>query len=323
MTFEDFRRLALDSYRRGAATWETTEDAEASILFAEDDFGAFHIFPVPPFFLQHERGRTDWLTTALPNIADNRSLQRVAYPACVWASRNPNYDDRPPDYPKGDDLLMVHLAEKGCHEVWKAEFRRSRSRLAGIGDWQLSRPDDRALGREVPEHIAVALGTRSGKKGPTIPAADMVLDAWDVPSDYIPLINHCGPLAAKKNITSSYASVFRPETAGDLIVSQAFVFTDGDHRGSYIDESVQAVHKQGLKEFGGPMLGEWTHYVEGSSDGDRLYKYAALWRRANAFLEVMVAGPRGRFTKAHLLRYTTIQDGRARSTLERYSSIAS
>jgi hypothetical protein len=323
VTFEDFRRSALDSYRRGALTWETTKDAEASILFAADDFGAFHIFPVPPFFLRHERGRIDWLTSALPNIADNRSLLRVAFPACAWASRNPNYDDRSRDNPKGEDLLMVHIAEKGRYEVWQAEFRRSRSRLAGIGDWQLSRPDDRALGREVPGRIAVALGNRSGKKGPTIPAADMVLHAWDVPSDYIPLSNYCGPVAAKKNITSSYASVFRSETASDLIVSQAFVFTDGDHRRSYIDESVQAIHDQGLKEFGGPTLGEWTQYVEGSSDGDRLYKYAALWRRANAFLEVMVAGPRGRFTKAHLFRYTTIQDGRARSILERYSSIAS
>jgi hypothetical protein len=220
---------------------------------------------------------------------------------------------------------MVHIAEKGRHEVWHAEIRRSPSRLAGIGDWQLSRPQDHGLGGELPGRIAIALKNRSGRTGPTMPAADMVLDALDVPSDYIPLTDHCGPLvrAARKNLTSSYISIFRSETAGDLIVSQAFVFTDGDDRRSYIDESVQAMHDQGLKEFGGPSLGEWTQYVEGNSYGERLHKYAALWCRANAFLEVIVAGPRGRFTKAHLLRYTTIQDQRARSVLERYSSIAS
>ena len=36
VTFEDYRRSALDSYRRGALTWEKPEDAVASILFAAD-----------------------------------------------------------------------------------------------------------------------------------------------------------------------------------------------------------------------------------------------------------------------------------------------
>jgi hypothetical protein len=303
VTFEDFRRSALDSYRRGADTWERPEDAEALFLFAADDYGAVHVIPVPPFFLRHERGHVDWLAAALPNIVSNRSLQRVAF--------------RPRDDPNRADVLMLHIAEKGRHEVWHAEIRRSRSRLAGIGDWQLYATEKDGLSGEVSKRVGMALENRGGTKGPTMPAADMVLGEWDVPCDYFPLTDYCGPLdqVARKDMISTYISLFRSETPGIAIVSQAFLLTEGEDRGGYISKSVEALHDQGLKEFRGPRLGDWTHYVEGDSNGDRLYRYAALWRRANAFLEVAVAGPYGRFTKAHLFRYAAIQDKRARSTL--------
>jgi hypothetical protein len=325
VTFEDFRRSALDSYRRGADTWEKPEDAEALFLFAADDYGAFHIIPVPPFFLQHERGHVDWLDGALPNVVSNRSLQRVAFPGSAWASRHPNYDDRLRNDPNRPDLLKLHIAEKGRSEVWHAEIRRSRSGLAGIGDWQFYATEKDCPGGEVPRRLGIALQNRGGTKGPTMPAAYMVLGEWDVPQDYFPLTDHCGPLdqAVRENMTSTYISLFRSETSGLAIVSQAFVLTDREDRVGYVNRSVEALHDQGLKEFGGPPIGEWSHYVEGDSYGDTLYRYAALWRRANVFLEVAVAGPNGRFTKAHLFQYAAIQDKRARAVIDQLPSIAS
>jgi hypothetical protein len=324
VTFEDFRRSALDSSRLAAHTWEKPEDAEALFLLGADDYDAFHVIPVPPYFLQRERGHVDWLAGALPDIVSNRSLQRVAFRASAWASRNLKYDDRPGEDPNRAELLMLHIAEKGRYEAWHAEIRSSRSRLAGIGEWQLYATEKDGLGGAVPKRLGMALENRGGTKGPTMPAAEMVLGAWDVPYDYFPMTKHCGPLDHLKGDTSSsYISLFRPESPGLAIVSQAFVVQQADDRGGLIDGSIQALHEKGHLEFGGPRLGDRTHYVEGKADSDKLYRYTALWRRANAFLEVAVAGPPGRFTKAHLFRYAAIQDDRARAVLDQRSSIAS
>ena len=63
-------------------------------------------------------------------------------------------------------------------------------------------------------------------------------------------------------------------------------------------------------EFTGPPLGDETHYFEGKLT-DMLYRYTALWRYPGVFCEVVVAGPKGRFTKLDLQRYAAIQDKRA------------
>jgi hypothetical protein len=324
VTFEDFRRWALESSRSSSLRWEEPGDAEDPVLLAADDYSALHVIPVPPIYLRHERGHVHWLAGALPDIVANRSLQQVAFHGQAWVSRNPTYRDRPADDPERSELLILHIAEKGRFEVWHAEIRRPRSGLGGVGEWRLSATEkDGAIG-DVPERIAVALDNRAGTRGPTMPAAEMVLGPWDVPYDYFPLANMCGPLDyARDNTSSSYFALFRPEEPHVVIVSQALALPEGDDCGGIIDGALQRLHETGHKEFSGPGLSDRTHFVEGEADGQRMYRYTALWRHANAFLEVAVAGPPGRFTKAHLYRYAAIQDERARAALGYQSSMAS
>jgi hypothetical protein len=304
-------------------------DSEAQVLLAADDYGAFHMIPVPPYYLRQERGWNYWLDGALPDIVANRSLQRVAFRASAWASRNPKYDARSVDDPDRSELLILCIAEKGRFEVWHAEIGRSRSGLPGIGEWKLYATEKDPVAGALPGRIGVALDKRAGAKGPTMPAAEMVLGAWDVPYDYFPIPNVSGPLDHLRDCaTSSYLAFFRPESPGVVIIGQAFIAPDEEDTGGYIDGAIEALHEQGHKDFDGPRLGDRTHYVEGKADGERQYRYTALWRYGNAFLEVAVAGPLGRFTKSQLYKYAAIQDKRARAELARtgldnQSSIAS
>lgn len=150
-----------------------------------------------------------------------------------------------------------------------------------------------------------------------MPAAGMVLGPWDVPEDYIPLQDSSGPLDyARENTVSTFVTVFRPESPGPVIVSQALEFPPDKAPNGHVEGAIEALVKTGNKEFGGPPLGEESHYFEGKLDGDRLYRYTALWRYPQVFCEVAVAGPPGRFTKAHLFRYAAIQDGRVRVALD-------
>ena len=318
MTFEDFRHWALNNSGEASLRWERPLDSEAQTLLAADDYGAFHMIPVPPYYLRHERGWNYWLDSSLPDIVANRSLQRVAFRASAWASRNPKYDARPVDDPDRVELLILHVAEKGRFEAWHAPIGRSRSGLPNIGEWNLYTTEKDPVGGGLAGRIGMALDKRAGAKGPTMPAADMVLGAWDIPYDYIPIPNVSGPLEhLRYRATSSYLAYFRPESPGVVIFGQAFTAPHEDDTTGYIDGAIEGLHEQGHTEFDGPRLGDRTHYVEGKADGGRQYRHTALWRYGNAFLEVAVAGPPGRFTKSQLCRYATIQDKRARAELAR------
>jgi len=316
VTFEDFRRRALDSSRGAALRWEEPEDDEIMVLLAADDYGAQHVIPVPPLYLRLDRGHVHWLAGALPDIVANRSLQRLAFRTSAWASRDPKYVGQPVDDPKRTELLLLHIAEKGRYEAWHAPMTRSRSGLPGIGEWELYATDKDGLGGALPKRIRIALDSRGGARGPTMPAADMVLGALDVPDDYVPLENSSGPLEyARENTVSTYVTVFRPESPGPVIVSQAVVFGRDDPPHGHVQGAMEALVQTGNKEFSGPPLGEESHYFEGNLDGEQLYRYTALWRYQHVFCEVAVAGPPGRFTKSDLHRYAATQDARATAEL--------
>ena len=316
MTFEDFRRWALDSSLGAARRWEEPLDDETKVLLAADDYDAFHIIPMPPIYLQRARGHVHWLAGALPDIVTNRSLQRVAFRTSVWVSSDPKYADRPVDDPKRRELLALQVAEKGRYEAWHAAIRRSSSGLPSVGEWEIYATDKDGLSGALPNRIRKALDNRGARRGPTMPAAEMVLGSWDVPHDFFPWAAHCGPLDyASENTTSTYRALFRPESPGPVILTQAFTFEEADAPAGHLEGALQALVESQTTEFAGPPLGDESHYFEGKLDSDRLYRFQALWRYPGVFCEVGVSGPPGRFTKAHLHRYAAAQDARAKAEL--------
>ena len=272
---------------------------------------------MPPLYFRLDRGHVHWLAGALPDIVASRSLQQLAFRTSAWASHDPTFVDQPVDDPKRSELLLLHIAEKGRYEAWHAPIGRSRSDLPSVGEWELYATDKDGLSGALPKRIRMALDKRAGARGPTMPAADMVLGPWDVPDDLIPVPNLCGPLDhARENTSSSYVAVFRPESPGPVIVSQAFMFPEQDDPRGYIEGAMQALVHVNNVEFGGPPLGEEGHYFEGKLDGDRLHRYTALWRYPGVFCEVAVAGPPGGFNAADLHHYAAAQDRRVQASMK-------
>jgi hypothetical protein len=319
LTYEDFREWALDTSRTAALRWEEPDDDESQILLAVDDYGAHHGIPVPPFYLNLERGHLYWLRT-LPHIASNRSLKQVAYRTSAWSSTNPNYVDQPVDDPDRQEVLMLHIAEKSRYEVWTAPIRRSASGLPRLDDWTLHASDPDGLGGALPKHIRAALESRQSQRGPTMPAADLVLGPWDVPEDFLPVAEVCGPLdQARDRALSSFVALYRPESPGPVILSQVLTYPPGDAPKDHVVGSMRALNETGHSELDGPSLGDESHYFGGDAagqDGSRLDRYTAMWRYPGVFCELMIGGPPGRYTKAHLLEYASAQDQRARAALE-------
>jgi len=316
VTFEDFRKWALDSSRGAALRWEEPDDDEIMVLLAADDYDAHHVIPVPPFYLRLERGHVPWLREDLPHIVANRSLRRVAFRTSAWTTRNPKYEDNPVDDPQRGELLMLHIAEKGRYEVWIATIKRSKADLPRVGEWELHATDKDGLSGALPTRIRQALDKRGKAKGPTMPAADMVLGPWDVPPEFMPRGTICGPLDhARKMAVSSYIVVYRPVLPGPVIAGQTLVFPNGDEISDYVKGVMQALVSAHNKEFAGPQLGLDSHYFEGTLDGGRLQRYTAVWRYERVFSECSVSGPPGTFNADDLLHYAAIQDRRAQANL--------
>lgn len=315
MTFNDFRRWALNQSRAAARRWEDPRDDEIKVLLAVDDYQALHVIPLPPIYLRVERGYLSWLAGALPDIVANRSLQRVAFRTSAWTTADERYERQPLDDPNRSELLLLNVAEKGRFEVWEAPIERSSAGLPGLGPWELMASDEDGLDGNLPYHIGIALEKRGPGRGPTIPAADMVLGPWDVPPELFPLPEQCGPLDfAKERTTSTYFALFRPESPGPVIASQAFVYADAGSSRGHMQGAMETLTKAENEEFDGPSLADECHYFEGMLGG--LRRYTAIWRYPAVLCEVAVGGPPGRFTKKDVYHYAAIQDQRARAHLD-------
>jgi hypothetical protein len=318
VTFEDFRQWALDSSRGAARRWEEPDDDEFQVLLGQDDYGAHHIVPVPPIYLKQDRGHVHWLAGALPDLVSNRSLRRIAFRSSAWATSNPKYEDRPVDDPKRTERLLLQVAEKGRFESWMAPIKRSRSEVPSVGEWELYASDEEVVGGAVPKRIRMALENRKDSQGPTMPAADMVLGPWDVPDDLFPVQSSCGPLPnLNEAVSSSYRAVFRPESPGPVIISQAVVFNTESGPPEHLVGAMGFLRETGNQEFEGPSVGEESHYFRGTIDGGRLQMYSALWRYPHAFCEVAAVSPSGRFKASDVGRFAAIQDKRARAVMDR------
>jgi len=316
VTFEDFRKWALDSSRGAALRWEEPDDDEILVLLGADRYDALHLIPVPPFYLRLERGHVAWLRGDLPHIVTNRSLRCVAFRTSSWTSRNPKYEDNPVDDPQRGEHLMLHIAAKGRYEVWIATIKRSKANLPRVGEWELHATDKDGLSGALPTRIRQALDTRGKSRGSTMPAAEMVIGPWDVPPEFMPLSKICGPLDhARKTTVSTFVAVYRPVSPGPVIASQAVVFPSGEGIADYVKGVMQALVGAQNREFDGPALGVDSHYFEGPLDGDRLYRHTALWHYGRVFCECSVSGPPRTFNADDLLHYAAIQDRRAQANL--------
>lgn len=217
----------------------------------------------PPSYLNRERGHIHWLGVVLPHEVTNRSLHRLAFRASTWTSQKPEYADSPVDDPERGESLLLHVAERERHELWLAPIRRSAD-LPSIGEWERYATDEDEVRGAISSRLRQALVRPMKPRGRTMPAANIVLTGWDVPADFYPHAEHCGPLSgARDYATSSYLAMFRPELPGPVIASQAIVFPDGYDIGDHIKGALGALNQSGSKAQVGPPLGEQVHYLEG------------------------------------------------------------
>jgi hypothetical protein len=108
-----------------------------------------------------------------------------------------------------------------------------------------------------------------------------------------------------------------------MILSRVLAYPPGDAPKDHVVGSMQVLNETGHSEFDGPPLGDESHYFGGDGagkGGSRLYRYTAMWRYPGVFCELMIGGPLGRYTKAHLLEYPAAQDRRARAAIDRRSA---
>lgn len=296
--------------------WEDPRDDEIKVLLGQDDYGAFHLVAVPPIYLKRERGPVNWLASALPDLIDNRSLRRVAFRSSAWASSDPSYADKPADDPKHTVVLLVEIAEKGRYESWQAPIRRSPGGLPALGDWKLDATIEDGLGGIVPKLIRTALDRTNQSRGPTMPAANMVLGPWDVPHDFFPLETLSGPGEhGRGNVVSSFIAFYRAESAGPAILSQAIVSNDADKPAEWISAAAQSLTENESLEFYGPPVGTESHFFKGAVDRRTLGRYTAVWRYPGVFCELALLGPPGRFTEEDISEYANLQHRRASAEL--------
>ena len=317
MTFEEYRRLTLDSTRQMAARWRGPESDHAHVVLGLDFYGERHVFAVPPAYVRLDQGLISWLDDALPDEVVNRSLHRIALPTSAWISPNPAYIGRPALDANRKERVTLHVAERARHEAWSAWVDVASSGLRQVGDWEQVTAENEVLSDATSRRLLTALENPVGPRGPTVPAAHMVVAASDVPDDFPPISKRCGPVEAVRDVTwSSYMAVYRPASPLAMIVSQTLIFWEGFDVGDYLAGIAQVRSEVGHKELGGPAFGDETRYYEGMLPDEGVDGYTAFWRYGNIFCEVWVAGPPSRFGPIDIYRYAEIQHRRARAELE-------
>lgn len=315
MTFEEFRDWALESTRAAARRWEKPDNPETQILLAVDDYGARHLIPVPPIYLKEERGHVYWLRT-LPVIANNRSLRFLAYRASTWGTVDPTFADAPVDDPSRFELLTLNVAGKDRYEIWSATIVRLSEGLPTISEWKGHTSQQYEFRGAIPKHLRAALDGRQGLRGPTMPAADMVLSPLDLPDDFFLFEDRSGPVDKALNATlSSYHAVNAPRTPWVQSISQAMVFPSSAAAEEETHGQAQVLVEDANPEFDGPPLGDESHYFGGMFNGSHVHRFTVNWRYAEAFCQLTLTGPPGHWTRAQVFEYVARQDRRARVAL--------
>jgi len=271
------------------------------VLYGQDCYDDRHEIAVPPIYLRHKRGHIGWLTQLVPAEVANRSLHRLCLRISAWSGDADKYKDLSAD-PARTELLLNIVAEPGRREVWQAPIHRDKSGLPTLGAWEEYDAD--ATQGPLLHLIDDALGHGKEKSGRTMPAANMVLGPYDVPTNFFPdyRVNACGPIdwVGEDRVISSYKAAFRTEKPDHVILSICYVFSHDYGLDDHIHGALGALSRMGSKEFDGPRLGDRSHRFDGPLDHGRLHKYQVLWRQGNILCELGLVGPPGYF-KAHKL----------------------
>jgi hypothetical protein len=286
------------------------------ILYGQDRYGDLHEIAIPPIYLRHNRGHLGWMTQLLPVEVANRSLYRLSLRISVWTGDGDKYKDLSTD-PGRIELLTNVVADRGRREVWQARIDRDKSGLPRLGSWQ--KYSANSAQSPLLKLIDGALQNSSGKRGRTMPAANMVLGPYDVPRDFFPDFrgDACGPIAwfPQDRVVSTYQATFRLEHPGHVIISLCYVFSPDYGLNDHIGGALRTLENSGNKEIAGPKIGERSHSFDGTLDNGRLHKYQALWKHRNILCELALAGPRGYFKARELNRLAAIQNARLQGEL--------
>jgi len=303
MDFNAFRNWALAASRRAALRWEDATADEMPVMYGQDHYGDLHEIAIPPVYLRHARGHIGWMTQLLPVEVASRSLHRLCLRISAWTGDGNTYKDLSTD-PGRTELLLNVVAEPGRHEVWQGRIDRDMSGLPRLGSWHEYSANEFSVEGPLLELIGNALGHGNGKRGRTMPAANMVLGPYDVPRHFFPdwRGNACGPVdwVPQDQSVSSYKATFRPEQSGHVILSLCCFFSPSYSLDGHIQGALGALTNNGNIEIAGPRIGERSHLFDGPLDNGRLHKYQALWRQGNILCELGLVGPPGYF-KPHQL----------------------
>ncbi len=318
MNFNAFRNWALAASRQAALRWEDATADEMPVMYGQDRYGDLHQIAIPPIYLRHNRGHIGWMTQSLPAEVANRSLCRLCLRISAWSGDSNKYADLSTD-PARTELLLNVVAEPGRLEVWQARIDRDKSGLPRLGSWQEYSPAELGVEGPLPQLIDDALRHGSGKRGRTMPAANMVLGPYDVPGDFFPDYrgNACGPVdwVGPEQVVSSYKASFRPEQPDHVILSLCYVFSPAYGLDGHIYGALEALRNSGNEEIAGPRIGERSHLFDGPLDNGRLHKYQALWRQGNILCELGLVGPPGFFKPRQLDELAAVQNARLHAEL--------
>ncbi len=229
MSFDEFRKRALESMEGAARRWEDPDaDSSMQVMLGQDHYGDFHVIPIPPGYVELERGHVFWLKSSLPAEVINRSLRCLAFRASMWTSSREEYRDQPVRDPERGEAMMVCISDGKRLELWHAPITRSKSAVPALADWDHLTQLDAEFSGAIPKLMRDALNQPEVRMGPlprVIPAANLVLSAYDVPPEFAPAVRLCGHVpAVAEEATATYRAIFNTTKPGPVIGSTVYVF---------------------------------------------------------------------------------------------------
>ncbi len=314
MSFDEFRKRALESMEGAARRWEDPDaDSSMQVMLGQDHYGDFHVIPIPPGYVELERGHVFWLKSSLPAEVINRSLRCLAFRASMWTSSREEYRDQPVRDPERGEAMMVCISDGKRLELWHAPITRSKSAVPALADWDHLTQLDAEFSGAIPKLMRDALNQPEVRMGPlprVIPAANLVLSAYDVPPEFAPAVRLCGHVpAVAEEATATYRAIFNTTKPGPVIGSTVYVFPEDYDVEGIMSGSVQALSEQ-QKELKAPALGRECHLFEGLLGKNDLRQFTIVWRHAGIFSQAILGTVEGAYSLADLGRLADIQERR-------------
>jgi len=314
MAFDEFRKWALESTEGMARRWEDPDaDSSMAVMLGQDHYGDLHVIPIPPRYLELERGHVVWLKSSLAAEVINRSLRRLAFRASSWTSSREEYRDRPVRDPERGEAMTVCISDGKRLELWHAPITHSRSAVPSLADWDHLTKRDAEFSGAIPKLMRDALNQPEVRRDPlprVMPAANMVLNAYDVPPKFAPAVHLCGHVpAVAEEAAATYRAIFNTTKPGPVIGSAVYVFPEDYDVEGMMSGSLQALSEQ-QRELKAPALGQECHLLQGNLGKDDLRRYTMVWRHPGIFSEVTVGTPPGAYSMVDLRRLADIQEKR-------------